>query len=86
MEDLSNVDHQNETSHPKPTDDPGAKIETVTPASKEERLPNEQSSVPENAKDKPLTDSGDKEDTAPKGQENTKTSDHAEIETVTPDE
>lgn len=86
MGNLSNVDDQNETSHPKPTDDPGAKIETVTPESKKERLPNDQSSPQENVKNKPLTDSDDKEDTAPKGQENNNASDHAEIETVTPDE
>lgn len=33
MENLNNVDEPNEKPHPKPTDDPGAKIETVTPDS-----------------------------------------------------
>lgn len=82
MENLSNVDDQNEKLHPKPTEDPGAKIETVTPEPKDERLPNDKN----NTKDKSVTDSDDKENTAPKAPENNKGSDHAEIETVTPDE
>lgn len=85
MENLSNVDEQNEQLHPKPNEDPGAKIETVTPEPKKEHLPNDKSNAPENTKDKSETDSDDKEHTAPKAREN-KGSDHTEIETVTPDE
>lgn len=81
MENLNNVDDQNETPHPKPTDDPGAQIETVTPDSQNESSQNNQPSPYGN---KSITDADVNENKVPKGQEDNNESDHAEIETVIP--
>lgn len=41
-----NINDPNEKPHPKPTDDVGAQIETVTPDTEKEGLPNDQKSTP----------------------------------------
>ncbi len=50
MGNLNNVDKQNEKLHPKPTDDPGEGIETVTPEPKKESPPNDKGNPPEDNK------------------------------------
>ncbi|MCX2449666.1 hypothetical protein OQX61_00145 [Pedobacter sp. PLR] len=53
MENLNNGDTRNEKSHPKPADDPGAQIETVSPDSEKEGLPNDQGKERHNKSERP---------------------------------
>lgn len=85
MENLNNIDEPNKKPHPKPTDDPGAEIETVTPDSQQESLPNDQSKSSDDTKEESLPDAKVKESSTPEGQENNSGSESPEIETVTPD-
>lgn len=85
MENLNNIDDQNEKPHPKPTDDPGAEIETVTPDSQKESLPDDPGIPQGNTKDESVMDSKLKLDEISKKRGNSEESAHPEIETVTPD-
>lgn len=96
MENLRN-DDQSEKLHPKPTDDPGAQIETVIPDSKKESLPNDKDNFSGNNQDKSVTDSDNTEggeetnlendDTVskdPKRYQDKNEGNSTDIETVTP--
>jgi hypothetical protein len=62
-----NINDPNDKPHPKPTDDVGANIETVTPDTEKEGLPNDQKNNP--AKDDKETNESDVETITP-GSEN----------------
>lgn len=81
MENLNNVDEPNKKPHPKPTDDPGAEIETVTPDSQQGSLPNDQCIPSEDTKEESVTDANVKESSTPKSQENNSGSEKAPDET-----
>jgi len=72
-----NINDPNEKPHPKPTDDVGAQIETVTPDTEKEGLPNDQkSTVAKDSKEtnesavEPVTPDSENDET-PEGHENT---------------
>ncbi|MFA4870167.1 MAG: hypothetical protein WC623_18360 [Pedobacter sp.] len=91
MENLNNVDDPNNKPHPKPTDDPGAQIETVTPDSQKESLPNDKTEAnekveDESVKDNEEVDSSEEEEVVPEESNGEQEADDVGtgIETVTP--
>ncbi|WP_144009522.1 hypothetical protein [Pedobacter nyackensis] len=69
-----NINDPNEKPHPKPTDDVGAQIETVTPDTEKEGLPNDQKSNP--PKDSKETDHSDVEPLTPDSENDKIPEDH----------
>lgn len=85
MENSNKVDDPNKKLRPKPTDDPGAKIETVTPDSRKESLLKNQCNHEANAKSEYLTEFDANGNLLSKSQENNINSEYAEIEIVSQD-